>query len=366
MTLGKYRVFLTILVFSQGASLHLALGRDDLVPGSRYTSARAAAMGDAFLPLGEDVASGLFYNPGNLAKIRLMEYNISNFTLDLNTPFVSNLGLGSVSLPILGSFLPTLTTVSPKFLGGGGSFFMDFGMPGFSVGVLLQSQIGAQLNADSTVTYRSLYQLIPAVGTGFKLFRGLIRFGYSLQWVNQAVGNVTTASSTSLAYTDGIAQGSAISHNLGVGVTLPFRLVPTFDLVVRNAMGANYISPVIYPFTSSSTSVPVTEAMTFDGSFSLQPHLGRVTILNIVGVYRDILNQSQDSVLGRIALGAEIAVRRRFFFRAGFSGGYPSAGFGLKAGKRELSFAWYTTEIGTSFMSQGDTRFMMQYQIGSF
>jgi hypothetical protein len=239
-------------------------------------------------------------------------------------------------------------------------------MPGFACGVLLQTQLAAQYNSTGTVTYRSLYQLIPAIGTGIRLLRGMIRFGYSLQWVNEAIGNVTTSSLTSLAYNKGISQGSGISHNLGVGLTLPIKFLPSFDLVVRNATATSFISPVIYSFAPSSTSVPSTEPMTFDGSFSLQPHLGRGSMLNLVAEYRDILNKSNDALWGRLAFGGELSLRGRFFLRGGYSGGYPAAGFGMKNGKTELSFAWFTAEIGSSYKNDGDTRIMMQYQLRSF
>jgi hypothetical protein len=366
MRVDKSLVFLTILIIFQVGLVNPAMSRDDLVPGSRYTPARAAGMGGAYLPIGDDAASGLFYNPANLAKIRIMEYELANFSLNINSPFASTIGLNSLTAPFVGPSLPVLTPATPSFVGGGWSGLVDFGIPGFACGVLMQKQFGGQLNADGTVSYRSLSQLIPAIGTGFKLFQGLIRVGYSMHWVVQALGTFSRVDSSTLSYSSGLAQGSALSHNLGIGFTLPVKLLPTFDLVVRNAVSARYGAPVIYSFSSDSTTVPALEAMTLDGGFSIQPHLGRGSLLNIVAEHRDILNQSQVGILGRISLGAELAVRGRYFFRGGWGSGYPSAGLAIRTRKSELSLAWYTTEIGTSFLSQGDTRFMMQYQIRSF
>ncbi|MEO5971422.1 MAG: hypothetical protein ABIQ95_15970 [Bdellovibrionia bacterium] len=366
MRLGKSLEFLIILVFLQVGTAAPSVARDDLVPGSRYTSARAAGMGGAFLSVGEDVASGLFNNPANLAKIRRIEFELANFSVNVNSPFASTINFSSLSAPFFGPSLPVLSPATPSFVGGGWSGMVDFGMPGFACGILMQRQFGGQLNADGTVSYRSLNQLIPAIGTGFKLFEGLIRVGYSMHWVIQALGTFTRADPSTLSYTQELAQGSAFSHNLGVGFTLPVKLLPTFDLVVRNAVGTRYGAPVIYSFSSSSTTVPALEAMTFDGSFSIQPHLGKGSFLNIIAEYRDILSQSQVALLGRISLGAELAVRGRYFFRGGWGAGYPSAGLAIRTRKSELSLAWYATEIGTGYLSQGDTRFMLQYQIRSF
>ena len=88
--------------------------------------------------------------------------------------------------------------------------------------------------------------------------------------------------------------------------------------------------------------------------------------MNIVAEYRDILNQSQVAALGRFSVGGELALRGKVFFRGGWGGGYPSAGLGVKAGKNELSFAWYSVEIGNGYMDQRDTRFSMQYLMKGF
>ena len=88
--------------------------------------------------------------------------------------------------------------------------------------------------------------------------------------------------------------------------------------------------------------------------------------MNIVAEYRDILNQSQVASLGRFSLGGELSVRGKLFIRGGWNAGYPAAGIGVKAGKTELSLSWYTVEIGNGYMNQGDTRYIMQYQMRGF
>src|SRR4051794_27586965 len=66
-----------------------ANARQNLIPGSRYMSARAAALGDALLPLGDDVASGLFNNPAVLGKIRKTEVEPLNLSLYGNSGYAS-------------------------------------------------------------------------------------------------------------------------------------------------------------------------------------------------------------------------------------------------------------------------------------
>src|SRR4051794_13358195 len=100
--LGK----LGVLAFSFLLAEKSSLARWDLVPGSRYTSARAAAMGDAFLPLGEDGSAGLFYNPATLAKPTPTTLEIFNLSLYGNLNYLGSLDGNFYKITNLSGFLP--------------------------------------------------------------------------------------------------------------------------------------------------------------------------------------------------------------------------------------------------------------------
>ena len=55
-------------------------------------------MGDAYLPLGDDAASALFYNPADFGKIRKPDAEPIHFELGLNSGAVSNLGINAYKL----------------------------------------------------------------------------------------------------------------------------------------------------------------------------------------------------------------------------------------------------------------------------
>src|SRR5690606_24664564 len=82
--------------------------RGERVPGSRYTSARAAAMGDAFLPLADDAAAALFYNPAGLGKIRGNWFEPLNLQLQANSGYFSNVSLDFYKVLSLNSYAPVL------------------------------------------------------------------------------------------------------------------------------------------------------------------------------------------------------------------------------------------------------------------
>jgi hypothetical protein len=356
--------FLFILTFYLGSSEVYA--RNDLVPGSRYTAARGAALGDAYLPLGDDIPSGLFYNPAVLGKIRRATIEPFNMSLSGNSSYFSMMDSSSYNGASLSGFSPALQNSPGKMSNVGGAFIPSFGFPGFAFGVLIQSDFFAQGNGDSTITYQSKYQLVPAIGTGFRLFSGVIRFGYSLQWVNLATGGATVPVSDSIGFDQGLARGSGFSHTLGVALTLPIQYLPALNLVVRNALNTSYSSSTIIPIQSGSSEVPGTEPMTVDGSFSIHPRLGQGASLNLSIVQRDMTNKSGTAFIGHFALGGEFAFRNSFFLRGGWGGGYPSAGLGIKVQKAELSLAWFSEELGTGYLANRNIRYMFQYQIRPF
>jgi hypothetical protein len=191
--------------------------------------------------------------------------------------------------------------------------------------------------------------------------------GYSLQWVHQGSGTLTVPSTTDpLGYNQGLAKGSALSHNVGFALTLPVAYLPSFNLVARNLLGANFGSTAILPLVANSSGVPENEPTTFDVSFSAQSKLGRGSYFNFVSQVRDFTNRSHVSGLVRAALGLELSYKDQVFLRGGFGSGYPTAGLGLKSGKGEFSATWGSEEIGSNYHSLRDTHFIIQYQAKTF
>ena len=356
-------VVLGCLVFGQPG-----LAREDVVPGSRYTSARAAAMGDAYLPLGDDGASGLFYNPASLGRIRGAQVEPLNLSMYANSAYASMMGgLDFYKFPSLSQYASTLQKHPGDYAGAGFGLFSGGYMRGFAVGALLQSHLAARANADGSISYRSLYQFVPTIGTGWRLGGGVVRIGYSLQWVNQASGSLTVPSGTEpLGYNQAISQGSALSHNIGFALTLPVAYLPSVNFVGRNLLTAKFSSFSLLPLARNSSGPPPDEQATYDVSFSVQPKLGSGSYVNFVLEYRDVTNVSGVSLWGRAVAGTEFSIKDSFFIRGGWGGGYPSAGIGIRKKGGEFALTWYSEEVGAGYHDLRDQRFLMQYQVRAF
>ena len=139
--LFKSLVFLSVMGVVAGLAADPASARNDRVPGSRYTSGRAAALGDAFLPLADDGAGGLFYNPAAIAKIRDTQFEPLNFQIQPNMGFLGNIGLQSLKFPSLGGFAPVLNSNPGTTQGAGFSVLPNVYSRGFAFGMLMLSLI---------------------------------------------------------------------------------------------------------------------------------------------------------------------------------------------------------------------------------
>jgi len=346
---------------------HGAFARDDLVPGSRYTSARGAAMGDANLGLGEDGATGLFVNPATIGKIRDMQVEPLNFSLTGNSGFAQMFSYDFYKVISLSSYLPNLMKRPGEFCGTGYHLLPAAYMRGFAFGMLLQAQRGASAGADGSVRNRSSYQFIPSVGTAIRLAGGIVRIGYSLQWVNRAAGAFDLPPGTTpLEYNEGLLVGSGLSHNVGFSLTLPITYLPSLNFVMRNAFSLSFQEFSLIKFANNSSGVLATEPTSYDASIGIQPRFASGMYANISLELRDLTNTSQMSIWGRAVAGVELSLKELFFIRGGWGSGYPALGIGLRRPKGEFGLSWYSEELGAAYHALRDSRFMAQFQVRAF
>jgi hypothetical protein len=347
-----------------------AQAREDIVPGSRYVPAQAQAMGDAYLPLASDPATALFYNPAALGMARGAQADIFNFQFYGDKGYFSNIDVSHhdfYKVFSLSSYSDTLKRSTGTWAGGGYSFAPAFSLGHFGFGLLVQEQIRGKYNSNDTIDHYGNYQIIPAVGGALRLAEGIVRIGYSLQWVNQASGTVAgEPAANGVAYNEGLDKGSALSHTLGVAITLPYQHLPQLNVVGRNLFMARFSGAAMMPFASSSNGVPANEKTTYDASLSWVEKIGAGAEFTWVLEDRDVLQSSGVSMLGRLAVGLQFDFRKAFFLRGGWGSGYPDAGVGFHRKKSELALTWSNVEIGNGYHDQKDTHYVLQYQVRAF
>lgn len=325
-------------------------------------------MGDAFIGAADDGASALFYNPAGLGSVRKFYAEPMNLTVLANKDVVG--GLGIMKMPTimsLSSLNPTLQSNPGIRPGVGGAYFPNFVFYGLAFGVLFQARQAAQYaNEQGNIRYRTRWELIPTAGYGLRLASGIFKLGYSFQYVNAAVGDVTVPAAQASNYFGGVAQGAAFSHNLGFTLSLPVAYLPKVSLVARNIGGARYKPTSLLKVAQNPTGPPPTEKMSIDGAMNFEPRLTRRTKLNMNFQYRDATNTSGTPLLMRAALGFELGLNDFFFIRTGFSGGYPSFGIGVSRPRADIHFTYYNESLTSKFRGQKETIYMFQYQVRVF
>jgi hypothetical protein len=345
-------------------------GARNSIPGSRYLSARAAALADAFVPLADDGASGLFYNPAALSSLKRLGGEVLNITFESNNDYVSGFApLDFFKVTSLPSYAPTLG--AGQFPGVGYSILPNFYANGFAFGALLQTRVSAR-NDGGQVSYRSSYRFIPSIGTGIKLANGIFRIGYSFQFVSKAEGEVTNVpiSSSPLGYNQQLSQGSAISHNVGVNIALPVTYLPVISAVARNVGGARFQSASLIPFARNVTGVPADEEMSIDLGLGLAPRVSSGDTMNFAFQLKDATNTSGFKIIDRFTFGGEYAIRNSYVFRLGYGLGSGmdgiNAGLGFKGKRGDFGLAWYREELGTPSAPDRERRWLMHYQLRVF
>lgn len=336
------------------------------VPGSRYTSGRAAGMADAFLPLADDGMGALFYNPAAIGVLKKLHFEPLNFQLQANDGFAKTIGTSSTKVTSLSGYKATLIE-NPNILSGAGTgYFPSFYSRGFALGLLSEARwAGMYRFFTDEIRYRTSVKLIPAAGFSIRLARGIVRLGYVFQWVHKLEGDVDVPSASASSYYDGLTKGSAFSHNAGFALTLPYRFLPALNLVARNIGSTSYKSSSLIPM-GTNTTTPETEPMTIDASLSFQPKIGGGGYINWVVEGKDLLARSGLPIMSRVASGIELSIKDQFFIRGGYGSGYPAGGLGLKRKHAEFSLGAYSEEIGTGFHDERDFRLIFQYQVRMF
>lgn len=321
-------------------------------------------MGDSLAPIADDAATGLMYNPAALAGLTGLGFEPLNFQGQVNQNFFDTYdATNSHNVFNLGKYKKTLQSNQWAFPGAGWGIFPNFHLGRFiAVGYLWQRIVQAQAK-HGEIRYKVRDEIVPSIGTGIRLARGIVRFGYVLQWVNKSVGDVSVADTASLDYGNQLKQGHALSHNAAFQLTLPFHFKPALAIVLRNIGNTRYVGGGLSKFASNSPSAPESERMSLDASLSvesrIQSGLGYAFVLNA----RDATGSSGMPILVRGAIGAEFNFSNFFYIRGGFSSGYPTAGLGIRRDYVDFNLAWYSEEIGSGYHSERDIRFILHYKI---
>jgi hypothetical protein len=335
---------------------------------SRYLSARCAAMAGSCATVVDTPSEALFVNPTASSKFKKFFFDPANIQLHFRDKSLAALGPNIMKVPSLESTKTLLESTSGGPQGLGIEYLPSVGLQSLSFGMLGNMSMYAR-SQDANLIYRSEYQLIPAVNFSLPLARGIFKIGYSGQWVNQSVTHRTIdLASTGVSYRNGLYEGSGLSHNMGLSITLPYVYLPSVHIIARNIGNTSFGSFTLFPFAGSERlGTPPDELASYDLAAGFIQRISGPNMLAWNFEFKDMTGSSGRPLSERLSLGFEMGFNQKFYLRAGWGMMHPSAGIGFKFNSSEINFTWFNERLRENTGAvESSTKLLFQYQLRVF
>ena len=367
------RIVLVIFTMGLSPSIFARIYFNDGIFPELATSARALAMGNAYLSKTDD-ASAVWYNPAGLGTVRYPRFHLSNLHLELNKGWADALGHGINLKRPLDMFQPD--HVRQLLLKNKGSLYYgraqmvpNFTFRFFSLGVLYSSRIRGHIGEadDALFEFASRRDWGPYVAFNISFLGGIIKFGFSTIYLNRS--EFYSERNRDQEFTgrgSDARRGDILLTTGGIRLTLPWEALPTFSLKINNLGEKGFKS-------AGKPQLPIFIPQSMDMGFSLTPQISRTTRLHLEFNYKDLTKEFHSNIESRRgvtqsrrpAFGMELDFSRQLFLRMGYADGFGSLGLGMAKRGAEYHLTTYATETTLSrFHGQQDRRFILSFSKG--
>jgi len=332
------------------------------------TSARALAMGNAFICKVDDSMSA-FYNPAGLGTVRRPSFHLFNANLEGSNGLFKTVGGGpAYQFPSnysktfdVNTLRESLAQNQGVLLHSRGSAFPNFTVRGLTLGYMFSQRNRAIINDDVANEFEVAERLDhgPVMALNGSFFGGILKLGASATYLHRKELYKVAGPSDQLNLVDSdFKQGRSLQVTAGTRITLPFDLLPTISAVLRNATNNNFEAPDL-------GGLPDRVKQTFDIGFSITPQISKVSRLHTEINLKDVGNSYDTDTKRRIAAGVEYDLKRRLFLRAGYGDGWGSAGLGVKARTFSLDLTTYAVDRSLDgFRKEEDRRWVLSFSSG--
>ncbi len=343
--------------------------RDAIYP-EFATSARALAMGNAYVAKVDDGAAA-FYNPAGLGTVRKAHFHLSNLHLEVNKDWI-DLGTGGDLTDAFSNFAKGFSVDGTrnllkdhpgKFSHSRFHFMPNFTTRYFSLGYLYSMQTRAAYGTQENAQFEYARRIDhgPYMALNLSLFGGILKFGVTGIYLTRKEAYGESDIGTAIELNDPDYQkGSAFMLTTGMKLTLPYYALPTFAIKMNNTSSQEFSA------ADGFGGAPDMVKPSVDLGFSLTPQIGKVMRIHWEVNYKDATGEySNVSTSRKIAVGMEVDIRRVIFVRLGYADGFGSAGLGLKTRKLEFDLTTYAVDLSDSaFRGDEDRRFVMSISSG--
>lgn len=342
-----------------------AHSRADTVNDEWDSPIRAQSMGNVGIASADDPTTDTFYNPAALARIKKTSLEIFNPQLDMSGG-VFSVAHSIADWPKESSFSgaqPLLKENPGTASSMGFSVFPNLSAQNFDFGVLVSARSSAYYDKrEDAYHYHSRKLVIPTLGMSAALLGGRFRLGAAVRGVQINETNITQVGpGSSVTPVGSVTDGLGVGLDAGALLSLPWYGLPTLGIVARNVGGTTFPGTPVVPFGAATASRHQLLKGTFDGGFSISPKSHQHDQFTFAVDYRDVTNATQTAMLRHPNVGFEFMAMKIIAFRAGFSQGYWTAGFGLNAKEGSVDLGTYGEELDAhAYHGFGDRHFSLR------
>lgn len=362
--------YLILIFYLLPATSWALIDFEDAVFPELATSARALAMGNAYICKTDDSGSA-FYNPAGFGTTRYGRFHLSNLHLEFNNGWKNMATGGSLTDAASGfgkgfsvdGVRQLLNEDRGKLSHTRFHLTPNFTMRFFSLGYLYSKQLRATIGSGPDPLFEFAERLDhgPYASITLSFFGGIFKIGGTATYLirKEVIDERDPNATVELANTD-YKQGKATIFTGGARLTLPWAGLPTFAAKLNNA------SSQVFSASGSYGGAPDKMKQSLDVGFSLTPQIGKVTRFHMELNYKDAtMAYTGTSSTRRLALGAELDIKRVLFLRFGYGDGFGSAGLGVRSRKIEFDLTTYAIDTtSNSFRGKEDRHFVFSLSSG--
>jgi hypothetical protein len=344
---------------------------EDAIFPEVITSARALAMGNAYISKTDDAWSA-FYNPAGLGTIRRASFQLFNVHAETNKGYTDaafggqndngyreNTTNGYDAEEQRKLLLEARDTIFHNRV----NFFPNFTTRFFSMGYMYSNQTKATMaNGDDALFEYSYRKDSGPVGAfNASLFGGVLKIGVSGIYLTRRQAEVEYDKDVEFNLIPGETRtGKMFLITAGSKLTIPISGLPTLSAVIRNTSNDRFHDD------AGGERQPDKIQQTVDLGFSITPLVGKVSRMHFEVNLKDAKRKYEDiDASRRLAVGLEFDVKRIFFLRFGYGDGWGSGGIALRLKHFKMDLTTYAVDTTSNeFRGEEDRRYAISLSAG--
>jgi hypothetical protein len=363
-----HKIFITFLLLVTMTKVFAKLDFEDHAFPEFVTSARALAMGNAYINKVDDSWSA-FYNPAGLGTVRQPQFHLANLHLEASSGLIDIIDDGpayKMPLNYLDSFdlenmRTELADKQGKLAHSRFNFFPNFTVRGLTLGYFVSQRYRSIINDDVENKFEVAERKDqgPVMSLNGSLFGGVFKLGITGVYLSRTdLYKSFLPTEPAIINGSDYKKGSTLQLTAGARLIIPVEYLPTFSAVLRNST-ANGFEDI------RAGGSPEEIKQTWDAGFSITPQVGQSTRLHVEFNLKDVNNAYDTDYKRRAAMGIELDFNRSIFFRAGTGDGWGSGGIGFRNRKVILDLTTYAVDRSLDgFRKEEDRRWVLSFASG--